>query len=267
MAGPTTRLDGREMEGARTPPRKAAHTQLRRRAAGAPPGHGAGERAQGAAGPARRDGASASPRPVEAPPDEPRAGRAEGSSALFRLALCAWLAYSLYSVLLDLLAGGLGDSNSKFVSFLASVASCVDFRLQKRQQPRSPAPFRARAFSSDELSSFHAGAPCRNWLTRAPRVLAGNLWAKFGSATVGSLLVRETPVLLKGPRHAMTFVVALLAVQLCPGDLLFRAVTSSKAFQLVLRLSAALYKVRASWRVEDGKRRWAAERGPLSDGR
>ena len=98
-------------------------------------------------------------------------------------------------------------------------------------------PARVRRTSS-ELELFHADS---SW--RGVRVLWGSLWAKFGSATVGSLLLLETPVLLKGPRHFATFLLALWAVQLCPGDLLWLSVQRLKCAQLVLRLSAALYKV------------------------
>jgi len=159
----------------------------------------------------------------------------------YALACTAALVLCFALVVHDLWVGGLGTSNSKFVSLVASLASCVDFRAQKPQNARSGA---------GPAVSFHATSPAPGcpgrWqaVISGARVLCGQLWAKFGSATVGSLLLGEMPVILKGPRHFATFLLALVLVQACPGDAVYRLVQTSAMCQLVARLGAALYKLR-----------------------
>lgn len=195
---------------------------------------------------------------MEAPP-HCAAGRIE--RWLARLVLVVLLSCGFALVLADLSQGGLGPSNSKFVSFLASLASCADYRAQKPIDPRSPPPRWRRSRPAQRLSSgrivaplFHAASAASvTPLRTAARVLAGNLLAKFGAATVGSVLLLEAPVILKGPRHLLSFVTALLAVQLCPFDVVYRAIEASAAVQLLLRTSAAVYKVRAALRRAPGR--------------
>jgi hypothetical protein len=67
---------------------------------------------------------------------------------------------------------------------------------------------------------------------------------KYGSSTVVSLLLRTTPVFLKGPRHVLTFLVALLAVQFFPGDTPYRVVQSSPWLQLGISFCISFYKLR-----------------------
>lgn len=154
------------------------------------------------------------------------------------------LAASFILVLRDLVVGGLGSSNSKAVSFIESIASCTDYRRQKPQSPRTPVRVMARQVSASARAHvFNAPADAHTAFS-AFVVLFACLWVKFGSATIGSLLLGETPVLLKGPRHILTFGAALAVVQLSPADCVYHAIQRRPPAQLLLRLCAAIYKVR-----------------------
>ena len=65
---------------------------------------------------------------------------------------------------------------------------------------------------------------------------------KFGAGTAVSLLLHETPVLLRGTRHMLTFAVALLLIQSCPGDVCNTCLNGP--VHLIVCAANALYKVR-----------------------
>ena len=90
--------------------------------------------------------------------------------------------------------------------------------------------------------------------------------SKYGSSTVASPLLQQTPVILRGPRHALSFLVLYLApshaaLLSCPStrvsrgmmqvtfglvqgyDEIFKAVTEPGPCQFVVAVGAALYKV------------------------
>ena len=65
---------------------------------------------------------------------------------------------------------------------------------------------------------------------------------KFGAGTVVSLMLHQTPVLLRGVRHTLTFAVALLLIQSCPGDLVNTFLNGPT--HLMVCVANALYKAR-----------------------
>ena len=65
---------------------------------------------------------------------------------------------------------------------------------------------------------------------------------KFGAGTTVSLVLHETPVLLRGIRHMFSFAAALLLIQSCPGDVCNTCLNGP--LHLVVCAANALYKVR-----------------------
>ena len=68
--------------------------------------------------------------------------------------------------------------------------------------------------------------------------------AKFGSASLGSILIGATPVILKGPRHMASWLFALACVQMCPKDSVYHKLQTHAVLLLVVRLGCAMYKLR-----------------------
>ena len=141
------------------------------------------------------------------------------------------------AVALDLCVGGLGTTNGRAVSFLDSLASCCDYRDQLPLAPRTPTRGARRS------SLFHA-ANAANSRLDAARVFVSNFQAKFLSQSVGSVLLGQTPVILKGPRHLLSWALALAAVQLCPRDAVYRRIREDAAARATVRFASALYKLR-----------------------
>jgi hypothetical protein len=75
-------------------------------------------------------------------------------------------------------------------------------------------------------------------------VLVLSFWLKYGAGTVVSLLVRDTPVFLKSPRHLLYFAAALGLTHFSPGDVVFRKYRRSPALQAVTALAGSFYKLR-----------------------
>ena len=76
-------------------------------------------------------------------------------------------------------------------------------------------------------------------------IILNNFIVKFGPATLVSMALGETPVVLKGPRHVALFAAALVLVQLSPSELATRGTgLPSASAQLLLALSVSLYKLR-----------------------
>ena len=68
--------------------------------------------------------------------------------------------------------------------------------------------------------------------------------AKFGSQSLGSLMIGATPVILKGPRHLVSWVLAFALVQLCPKDAVYTIMQRNPALLCAVRCACALYKLR-----------------------
>lgn len=76
------------------------------------------------------------------------------------------------------------------------------------------------------------------------RSLVLSFFVKYASSTVVSLILGQTPVFLKGPRHILYFTLALILVQFFPGDLPFKTVRNSWWTQLMIALGTSFYKAR-----------------------
>ena len=144
------------------------------------------------------------------------------------------------AVLRDARIGGLGTSNGRIVSFLASLNSVAGFRRQKRAVGADGDDL-TRTEKRKRLGRLHAGQTSR---LKAVGLFALQFGNKYGAQTVGSLLVGATPVLLKGPRHLVSWLLAFCLVQLAPADVVYDAVTRHAALTLVVKVGAALYKLR-----------------------
>ena len=146
------------------------------------------------------------------------------------------------AVLRDARIGGLGTSNGRIVSFLASLNSVAGFRRQKRAVGADGDDL-TRTEKRKRLGRLHSLSPGTSRL-KAAGLFALQFGNKYGAQTVGSLLVGATPVLLKGPRHLVSWLLAFCAVQLAPADVVYDAVTRHAALTLVVKVGAALYKLR-----------------------
>lgn len=153
------------------------------------------------------------------------------------------LAFSFF-VVADLCQGGLGTSNGRMVSFLNSLNSVASYRRQRRvlicnSKAASSSPVSERRRS--EL--LYVRSP-RNCLAHRLKLFFLNFLAKFGSQSLGSLMIGATPVILKGPRHMASWLLAFACIQLCPRDSVFIKLQTHASLLLVVRTGCALYKLR-----------------------
>mmetsp|Transcript_2093 Transcript_2093/g.6378 ORF Transcript_2093/g.6378 Transcript_2093/m.6378 type:complete len:359 (+) Transcript_2093:265-1341(+) len=146
-------------------------------------------------------------------------------------------------VLADLCQGGLGTSNGRMVSFLNSLNSVASYRRQRRvlvsgsNVSTSPVSERRRS------EVLYVRSP-RNCLAHRVKLFSLNFLAKFGSQSLGSVLIGAKPVLLKGPRHTASWLLAFACIQLCPRDSVYTKLQSHPSLLLVVRVGCALYKLR-----------------------
>lgn len=182
-------------------------------------------------------------------PTAPRKERANSSlsdldaDTLNVFAVWAVMAAVYVTMFYDFVWGGFGTSNSKGLSFIASLLNSFDFRCQKPMTPRKKPRTKAFARREKRGSLFYYIADSENnWVHRIWLFAAATL-VKYGASTVVSLCMCVRPVILKGPRHFIQFGVAFFFVQLCPGDWAYNAL-KTPAIRVVVRLAACLYKHR-----------------------
>jgi hypothetical protein len=190
------------------------------------------------------------------------------------VALGQWLfcIVGLTLLVTDAYSGGLlgTTSNGRFVSFMDSISNCCDYR---NQMPVGPDPdeqqLLCRRPSRGQLarqhwkvarrsvrgkSRYHLRSAKNGWTTRL-YIFGVAFWLKYGSSTATSLILGQTPVVAKGPRHFVSFFLAALMVQTSPGDVFYATLAepestgskpapSSSGCRLVVALSCALYKLR-----------------------
>jgi len=158
------------------------------------------------------------------------------------LSICVALAL-LSAVWRDGRIGGLGSSNGRIVSFLASLNSAVGFRRQKRAVAADATSTRRKSVVKRRLGLLHLGAPTTSVGHKLSLFLV--VFAnKFGTQSLGSVMVGATPVILRGPRHLASWFVAFAVVQLAPGDVAYDSVERHVFLKLVVKGGAALYKLR-----------------------
>lgn len=150
----------------------------------------------------------------------------------------------------DLFTYGLSSANGRSVSFLSSLNNCFEFR---NQNPYVRSPSFKGIGGADMLSRkesvFHVTNRDIPWWWRGHLFLA-SFWLKFGASTLVSVLLWKRPVILKGPRHIMSFAVSFLLVQLFPGDLLNKTMRNP-SIKLLVKSCCALYKMRKLFFVVD----------------
>lgn len=145
-------------------------------------------------------------------------------------------------VVADLCQGGLGTSNGRMVSFLNSLNSVASYRRQRRvlvygNVSTSPVSERRRS------EVLYVRSP-RNCLAHRIKLFCLNFMAKFGSQSLGSVIIGATPVILKGPRHMASWLLAFACIQLCPRDSVYLKLQAHAHLLLVVRVGCALYKLR-----------------------
>eukprot|EP01062_Namystynia_karyoxenos_P041760 TRINITY_DN3045_c0_g1_i2.p1 TRINITY_DN3045_c0_g1~~TRINITY_DN3045_c0_g1_i2.p1 ORF type:complete len:488 (+),score=108.71 TRINITY_DN3045_c0_g1_i2:67-1530(+) len=169
---------------------------------------------------------------------------------------CAFVVLSVFAFY-DFFFFGLGTSNSRVVSWFDSLNSCHEHR---RQQPW---PSRRDSWSAErggEPPLCPSGPPLspprrrrdsayqmsltKNTLPWNCRIAVVNFIAKFGSQTLASVMLDQTPVLLKGPRHLLSFASAFALLHACPGDVLYLRLCKSTAWKALMGWAVALYKLR-----------------------
>ncbi len=178
--------------------------------------------------------------------------------AAVNLALVLGVVLMQVLVLRDLLHRGLHSSNGRFVSVLDSLNTAYGYRQQKPVSRGDATPKRQlkRRQSLYHVSAQMAkGTASGVW--RGVLILANNAAVKFGPATLSSLMLGETPVILKGWQHSVSFVLAVLALQLSPGDVAYRCFAQAPV-QAVLSQGVSLYKLRKACFVADAVTRLVA---------
>lgn len=146
-------------------------------------------------------------------------------------------------IVADLCQGGLGTSNGRMVSFLNSLNSVASYRRQRRvlvcgtNCSSSPVSERRRS------EVLYVRSP-RNCLGHRIKLFSLNFLAKFGSQSLGSLMIGATPVILKGARHMASWLLAFACIQLCPRDSVYTKLQNNASLLLVVRIGCALYKLR-----------------------
>lgn len=152
------------------------------------------------------------------------------------------LAFSFF-VIADACQGGLGTSNGRMVSFLNSLNSVASYRRQRRVLIRSNGASSSPVSERRRSELLYVRSP-RNCLAHRLKLFLLNFLAKFGSQSLGSLMIGATPVILKGPRHMASWLVAFACIQLCPRDSVFIKLQTHASLLLVVRVGCALYKLR-----------------------
>lgn len=127
------------------------------------------------------------------------------------LAQAAFCVAGCALILMDVHVGGVlgSTSNGKFVSFMDSVNSLSDYRKQQPFDPPLP---------GDAVQCCTSEQPAHNRKSRYSLtdghsigmqlyILLAACGSKYGSSTVASLLLQQTPVIMKGPRHMLSFLV------------------------------------------------------------
>ena len=125
--------------------------------------------------------------------------------------------------------GGLGSSNGRIVSFLASLNGCAGFRRQKKA---------VRAHKARTTEKFRRWSRCTSWHRRR-RAMGGPIDAlpfsnKFATQSIGSLLVL-TPVILKGWRHVSSWFLAFALVQIAEGCCVRRSYKTCRLWSRLVR--------------------------------
>jgi hypothetical protein len=93
------------------------------------------------------------------------------------------------------------------------------------------------------------------------RIFAIGVSVKYGASTAVSLILGTTPVILKGPRHLLSFFVALALCQFLPGDYVYHVAHHSPRMQLVMATCSSIYTLRKLLYVVtffDGRDIWAS---------
>jgi hypothetical protein len=125
----------------------------------------------------------------------------------------------LLLVLIDLHVGGVlgGTSNGKFVSFMDSVNSLSDYRSQQPFPPPRPGDTveccvgreqQLRKTLTPRRRARQYSLMAEHTLGQRLYILLAACYSKYGSATVASLMLKQTPVVMKGPRHLLSFLVS-----------------------------------------------------------
>lgn len=161
-----------------------------------------------------------------------------------------WLVFCIaaFFVLEDLRMGGLGTSNGRIVSFFDSLNSCDEFRKQHAWPERSGRWDCIIGTASPRRNSGQGVCPYRlcdaNDARRNIWIFLSNFMAKFGMAALASVIIGETPVILKGPRHCVFFIAAFFVCHCAPDDYVHKQLGSCRSWKLLSGLAVSLYKLR-----------------------
>mmetsp|Transcript_11299 Transcript_11299/g.15509 ORF Transcript_11299/g.15509 Transcript_11299/m.15509 type:complete len:480 (+) Transcript_11299:102-1541(+) len=145
-------------------------------------------------------------------------------------------------ILTDLVQGGLGTSNGRVVSFLNSLNAMASFRRQRRVLQSGDAKNSPNS-EKKKAELLYLRATRNSWSHRIQLFLLMFL-AKFGSQSLGSLLIGATPVILKGPRHTFSWLLAMACIQLFPRDSVYKKLYDHSSLLCLVRIGCALYKLR-----------------------
>ena len=149
-------------------------------------------------------------------------------------------------------------NNGRLVSFCDSLDSCYRFRLLRpwliQKGLHSPTSFKSQQsppgsppsrFTSPRPSHYFLLAACgKSMYRRALEIVLTACLLKYGGSTLVSIIINQTPVILKGPRHVVSFCFCFALMHVVPGDSVFCYLDSSMLAQVCLSLAEALYKLR-----------------------
>ncbi|KAJ1447548.1 hypothetical protein M885DRAFT_542433 [Pelagophyceae sp. CCMP2097] len=151
--------------------------------------------------------------------------------------------FFLCCLISDVYEGGLGTSNGRVVSFVNSLNSVASYRRQRRAV--GAASPMSQFQKEHMLSQLHLSATDSSVsLLHRLQLFCLMFLSKFGTQSLGSIMIGAMPVILKGWRHMSSWFFACALVQLCPNDYIFKTLQRNPFLLLVVRCSCALYKLR-----------------------
>lgn len=130
---------------------------------------------------------------------------------VWAMAQAAFCVAGCVLILMDVHVGGVlsGTSNGKFVSFMDSVNSLADYRKQLPFDPPPPGDAVQCCTTEQPAGSRKSRYSLTDGHSIGMRlyILLAAFGSKYGSSTVASLLLNQTPVIMKGLRHVLSFLV------------------------------------------------------------
>eukprot|EP00941_MAST-03F_sp_MAST-3F-sp1_P000034 g34.t1 len=135
-------------------------------------------------------------------------------------------------------------SSSKWNQFKTSIQSATAFSSPMGTPSKEEMKKLKKHRSTLLKKNLYAPEHAKNSFQDRVRFGFSQTLCKFGGGLLVSFCLDKTPVLFKGNRHMYSFFFALMLVQFCPGNVVFRRLQSNTLLRLLLCIVVGLYKFR-----------------------